>query len=130
MPITFRADPSTQEFLDFAARGEFLLYRDPESRSVHGPHVTHSPATPDLPLVAFAASGRATLVSYTIVPGKPSPNDPAPRSVVAIGELEEGPWWWAEIEGADPEDMKIGAPLRIAFREINDGQHVPVFAPA
>ncbi|WP_310962508.1 Zn-ribbon domain-containing OB-fold protein [Nocardioides terrisoli] len=130
MSITFRADPATQEFVDLAGRGEFLLHRDPSTGRVYGPQDTRTEHTPAEAMLPFAASGRATVVSFTFVHGRPDANGVTPRSVVAIGELDEGPWWWAEVEDADPDEVKTGSALRIAFRELNDGQHVPVFTLA
>lgn len=126
----FQSDSSTAEFIEFAGRGEFLLRRSTLTGAVYGPQVTSTEDTPAVSMESVVAGGHATVVSYTIVYGRPGPDGVAPRTVLAIGELEEGPWWWAEVEGADPETIAIGASLRIGFRDIDDGQRVPVFVAA
>ena len=52
--------------------------------------------------------------------------------MLAIAELAEGPWWWSQIvEVADPDELGIGDPLRIAYRRPGpDSETVPVFVPA
>jgi hypothetical protein len=46
---------------------------------------------------------------------------------VAIGELEEGPWWWAQVAGAEPEDMTEGQALTIDFQHAGPEELLPVF---
>ena len=74
------------------------------------------------------ASGRAHLVSWTVVPGRAAGEDPPPApSILAIGELEEGPWWWTKLIGADPDSLDGGVALRIGFERGEGSEAVPVF---
>jgi hypothetical protein len=43
-----------------------------------------------------------------------------------IAELDEGPWWWSQLDGADPARLTVGTLLVIAFRD-GGGERVPVF---
>jgi uncharacterized protein len=43
-----------------------------------------------------------------------------------IAELDEGPWWWSRLEGADPAGLTVGTRLTIGFRSGGE-EHVPVF---
>ena len=68
------------------------------------------------------------------------------RTVLVIGELDEGPWWWGQLAGpgagdggpdgevpADPGELGLtaGRPLRIEFRRADgDYEAVPVFVLA
>jgi uncharacterized OB-fold protein len=70
-------------------------------------------------------------VSWTVVWGRPSGDAEPERTILAIGELDEGPWWWSQLVGADPAKLAVDQRLRIEFRRA-DGEHeaVPVFAVA
>jgi len=48
--------------------------------------------------------------------------------VLGVAQLEEGPWWWSQVNGADPHSLYEGAPLKIEFEKTGDeGEYVPVF---
>jgi hypothetical protein len=122
----FTRDDDTAEFLDAAARGEFLV-----RRCDHG-HISE-PATescttcPSRALHWIAASGRARLVSWAVTysPGADGAQRP---HVLAVGELEEGPWWWSCIPGADPEALSVNDALVVGFETPADTEEsLPVF---
>jgi hypothetical protein len=54
--------------------------------------------------------------------------------VVAIVELEEGVRMTSSVEGVDPEKVRCGMPVAVAFREEQRGEDdvvsIPVFRPA
>jgi hypothetical protein len=45
----------------------------------------------------------------------------------AIGELEEGVWWWSAVVGAEPAALADGLPLRIEYQRVEGYEAVPVF---
>ncbi|WP_067662538.1 Zn-ribbon domain-containing OB-fold protein [Nocardia miyunensis] len=49
--------------------------------------------------------------------------------IAAVVELDEGPRVVTNIEGIDPADVRIGMPVRAAFREIVDPTYAVVFTP-
>jgi uncharacterized OB-fold protein len=54
--------------------------------------------------------------------------------VVGIVQLDEGPWWWAQLVGVDPDELRAGQRLRVEFQrpdsENNAGHEaVAVFRP-
>jgi uncharacterized protein len=70
-------------------------------------------------------------VSWTVVwqraTGETEPN----RTVLIIGELDEGPWWWSQLVGADPASLAVGRRLRVEFRRAAaEHEPVPVFGLA
>jgi uncharacterized OB-fold protein len=74
------------------------------------------------------ASGHATLVTWTVTHTKPDASGETHRTILAIAELAEGPWWWSQIIDADPADLHPGIPLRITFqRPAPHHEAVPVF---
>jgi hypothetical protein len=48
-------------------------------------------------------------------------------TVLAIAELEEGPWWWSQIADADPEALDVNMALHIEFDRSGDSESVPIF---
>jgi uncharacterized OB-fold protein len=50
-----------------------------------------------------------------------------PPTVLAIAELEEGPWWWSQIADADPEALDVDTALQIDFDRSGDSEFVPIF---
>ena len=65
---------------------------------------------------------------------RPSAGEPAQRTILVIGELDEGPWWWTQLAGDPPPDadaLAAGDRLRIEFRRADAGHEaVPVFVLA
>jgi uncharacterized protein len=123
-------DAVTAEFFDGAAAGQFLLRGCPAGHfSEPSSAACTTCASTDLRWTA--AAGGATLVSWAVVweraTGAAEPN----RTVLVIGEFDEGPWWWSQLVDADPASLAVGQRLRVDFRRA-DALHeaVPVFAPA
>ena len=76
------------------------------------------------------ASGRAKLLSFTIVrrPVSPAFADQVPY-VVALVTLEEGPQMMTNIVGCAPEDVTIGMPLEVTFEDWSQTISIPKFRP-
>ena len=125
-------DESTEEFFDGTASGVYLLRRCLPHDHASKPQATQCAVCGSPDLRWEPASGRAKLASWTLVPGRPAEaGAPSPDpSIVAIGELEEGPWIWAQLCGADPSDLSEGMALRIAFERPPGSEAIPVLTPA
>jgi uncharacterized protein len=123
-------DDATAEFFDGAAAGQFLLRRCPAGHFSEPPAMACTTcASAELGWVP--AGGGATLVSWTVVWERPSGDTEPERTVLVIGELDEGPWWWSRLVGADPAILAAGQRLRIEFRRAAETHEtVPVFALA
>jgi len=77
----------------------------------------------------FAASGRGTSHSFTLVrvPRNPAFKDEVPICYADI-VLEEGVLMQSRIMGTEVEGVKIGAPVRVIFKETHDPEiKLPVF---
>lgn len=87
------------------------------------------PACLSRDLAPEAASGRATLHTFTVnhQPWYPGFDPPY---VVAIVELPEQPGLrlTTNIVNCDPEDVRIGMPLRVVFEQ-HDDVWLPMFEP-
>jgi uncharacterized protein len=118
-------DLATAEFFDAAAAGQFLLRRCP-SGHYSEPATTQCTTCAATDLGWAAAGGGARLISWAVTPGKPQADAEAAPTILVIAELDEGPWWWSQLEGGDPAGLAVGTRLVIAFRPAGD-EHVPVF---
>ena len=120
-------DAATAEFFDGTAAGRLLL------RCCRAGHFSEPPAEQcttcgSTDLAWAAAEGGATLVSWTVVWGRPSGDSEPERTVLVIAELDEGPWWWSQLVGADPAGLAVGQRLRVEFRRATEeDEAVPVF---
>lgn len=76
-----------------------------------------------------AASGRATLVSWSVVRRAPSEAFAAEVPyTVALVRLAEGPQMMTRIVDAEASDLREGLPVRMRFAAVG-GRDLPVFAP-
>lgn len=124
-------DPDTQEFWDAARDGRLLIKR---CGACGQPHFYPRPFCPHCWSEDVAweeASGRATLHTWSVV----RVNDLPPWGervpyVAAIVDLEEGPRMETNVVDCAFEDLEIGMPLEVGFREETEDVTVPVFRPA
>jgi uncharacterized protein len=123
-------DEATAAFFDGAAAGRFLLRRCP-AEHFSEPSAQQCTTCARTELTWAPAAGGATLVSWTVVWSRPSGDAEPERTVLVIAELDEGPWWWSRLAGADPARLHVGQRLRVEFRRAADEHEaVPVFVPA
>ena len=119
-----RRDGATAEFFDGTARGEFLLVKDTLTGEVLAPQFD---ATVDQErYVRIPAAGTGTIVSWAVVHQRETDGSVS-RNPVAIVELDEGPWWWSSVTGADPDDDLLGRRVQVAFETVGDGEAIPYF---
>jgi len=107
-------DEQTAAFFDGTAAGQLLLRRCAAGHFSEPP-VTQCTTCGRLDLEWTAASGGARLVSWAVSWS----GDVA--TVLVIAELDEGPWWWSQLTGADPGALTVGARLRLAFARPDAG---------
>lgn len=121
--------PETRPFWDGTAAGELRLQR---CTSCGHAYFYPRPVCPSCGSTAvewFAASGLASLCSYTIN-YRPPASFGEPYAI-AVVELAEGPRMMANIVGIanTPENLVLDMPLRVVFEERGDIS-LPQFAPA
>lgn len=76
-------------------------------------------------------SGRGTVYSYYVAhrPAHPAFQDRVPY-VVALVDLEEGPRMLTNIVDCPPEQVRIGMPVEVVFRDVTEEISLPCFRPA
>ncbi|HET8604218.1 MAG TPA: bifunctional MaoC family dehydratase N-terminal/OB-fold nucleic acid binding domain-containing protein [Marmoricola sp.] len=77
----------------------------------------------------LVASGRGTVFSYVVHRHPPIPGYDLPIPI-ALVDLEEGVRVVATVEGVAPEELRIGMPVEVDFRRIDDELTLPVWRRA
>lgn len=122
-----RRDGATAEFFDGTARGEFLLRMCADCGELAEPYVLRCPSCESDQLGWTPAAGGATVVSWSVVHHRASDGEARRPTVVAIGQLDESPFWWAEVLDADPDEMSAGQRLHIVFEHVPDHETIPAY---
>ncbi len=122
-------DALTQPFWDAARDGRLLIQRNPVSGKAQWYPRPYCLDDWNVEPEWIEASGKGTLYSFTVIPRSDIEEVPAPY-VLAIVELEEGARMGATLIDVDPEEVKIGMPLEVAFVPLDDEISVPRFRPA
>jgi hypothetical protein len=121
-------DEPTAEFFDGMASGLFLLRRCESCQAISVPQAKQCETCGSTGLGWQPASGGAHVVSWAVAHSKPDRDGTTRTQVLAIAELDEGPWWWSQVTDADPSAIQAGTRLRIVFeRASDDSEYVPVF---
>jgi uncharacterized OB-fold protein len=74
------------------------------------------------------SSGRGTLYSYTVVHRPQQPSFEVPYTVVIV-ELEEGWHMLSNLVDCEADEVEIGMPLEVVYREMSDEITLPLFRP-
>jgi uncharacterized OB-fold protein len=118
----------TRPFWDAAAQGRLMLPRcNACAKHFFRPEVacTHCFAT-DWQWVQ--ASGHGSLYSHSIVHKAPAPGFVVPL-VLAVVELDEGPFMFSNVVGCPHGEVHIGMRLQVQFDEVAPGIHLSRFHP-
>jgi uncharacterized OB-fold protein len=122
-----RRNAQTAEFLDGTSAGVFRLRRCAEGHWSE-PSAQVCTTCGSVDLAWAASSGTGQVVSWTVTHGRPGGDAPPPVAVLAIVQLDEGPWWWTRLEGLDPARLASGLRVRADFERADaDHEAVPVF---
>jgi uncharacterized protein len=121
-------DEQTGAFFDGTAAGQLLLRRCPAGHYSE-PQAAQCSTCGRTDLEWAAAGGGASLVSWAVTRSSET------STVLVIAELDEGPWWWSQLTGADPAGLTVGTRLRLAFARPDGAaegelEAVPVFVLA
>lgn len=116
-------DPTTQAFWDAAADGRFLVRSCRACGRAHWYPRRRCPHCRSDDTAWAEASGTGTIYSFTAVDRN------GERLILAYVSLSEGPTMLTNIVGADVADLAIDQPVRVVFRQSDNGIRVPVFSP-
>ena len=74
------------------------------------------------------ASGRGTVLSFTVQRVQHAPMHPVPY-IYAVVALDEGPVMGTNIVNCPPESVHVGLGVRVTVRPIADQYALPLFEP-
>ena len=122
MPLTSpHITAESAPFWDAANRGQLLLRRCLDTGKAYYYPRDHSPFTGTTNTDWIVASGNATLYSFSYS-GR---DDETYR--IAYVTLDEGPKLLSMVHCDNPQQLRIGQRLRVAFATTPSGQKIPVF---
>ena len=115
----------TKFFFDGVNAHELRIQRRPDGSLQHPP-VPAVWQDKDVPVDYVVASGRGTVFSYVVhhapkVPGRTLP------FVIVLVELEEGVRMLGELRGVDPDQVKVGMPVRATYLDFPEGEGGPAW---
>ncbi|TWG98560.1 hypothetical protein L615_000300000520 [Nocardioides sp. J9] len=117
----------TATFLAGWNEGTFPLRGCIACGTVNEPEAEQCSACSATKFESIDASGMATLVSWTVPHHRNVGGDVEPTGILALAELDEGPWWWAALLADDADALEVGLRLRLRFDEVPGvGQRVVV----
>jgi uncharacterized OB-fold protein len=116
-----RSDERSAPFFAAAARDALAVRRCEGCGGWLGPEAAGCPGCGGTDLGWAEASGQGALVSWAILPDADAPG------VLALVELDEGPWLHSRLDGADPAGLRAGQRVSAAFVHPDEGESYPVF---
>lgn len=124
-------EDETRPFWEASKQGKLLLKSCLDCHEVHYYPRPFCPACWSENVEWVEACGRATLYTHSTVYNNDLPpfGERVPY-IAAVVDLEEGPRMMTEIIDCATEDLVIGMPLEMTFRELTDEVTIAIFRPA
>jgi len=120
-------DDGSAEFFDAAARGQLVIRRCAGCGQLDEPGAQVCSGCGSSELTWAPSAGAGTVVARSVVTERRPEGELAARTVVAIVELDEGPWLYAQVVDVAPDEAAIGQSVRVDFERPDGGEAVPVF---
>jgi len=122
-----RADERSAPFFAAAGRDVLLIKRCPACGHWLAPEATGCTGCGGAQLDWAAASGQGALAAWAV------PHPGPAGAVLALVELDEGPWLHTRLElddGAGADRLRAGLGVTARFVHPAEGESYPVFRPA
>jgi uncharacterized protein len=124
-------EDETRPYWEAAKQGRLLIKRCNACNTVHHYPRPFCPSCWSEDVEWQEASGRGTVYTYSIV----YRNDLAPfdswgEYVPAIVQLEEGPRLMTKLVDCPPDELAVGMPVEVTFRELTNEWAAPDFRPS
>jgi uncharacterized OB-fold protein len=130
MPVgAVQRDAATAEFFAGTERGELLLRHCAACGQFSRPQARSCGQCRSADLSWAPAAGLGTVVSWSVVHGRAVDGEAPPPTMVAIVELDEGPWLHAQLVDVGPGPVSGGQRVTARFERAEGGEAVPVFGP-
>jgi uncharacterized OB-fold protein/acyl dehydratase len=121
--------PDTKFFWDGLAAGELRIQRCRACGALRHPPGPMCPACGSSEAGYLVASGTGVVFSYVVHHHPPVPGKTLPL-VIALVELDEGVRVVGEMPGVQPDEVSVGAPVRLEFLRVDDDLTLPAWLPA
>ena len=118
--------PDTEFFWAGTAVGELRVQRCDACGTVRHPPGPRCPSCGDMTPGYLVAAGTGEVYSYVVHHHPPIPGKKLPI-VIALVQLPEGVRMVGELLGADPDQVRIGLPVRSEFVRIDDELTLPAW---
>ena len=124
-------DPETQGFWDAARERRLLIQRCNACGEAYFYPRPFCPKCWSEDVAWEEASGDATLYTWSVVHVNDLPpfNERVPY-VAAVVELEEGPRVMTNIEGTPHDQLRVGMPVTVDFKPLDDEITIAIFRAA
>ena len=116
----------TEFFWEGTRKGELRVQRCGACGELRHPPGPVCPACHALQPAYDVVAGRGTVYSYVVHRHPPVPGKELPILLVLV-ELEEGVRMVGELLDAQPEDVKIGAAVEVAWNRVDDDLTIPAW---
>jgi uncharacterized OB-fold protein len=122
--------PETRHFWEGTRAGRLMLQRCQACEESYFPPRPFCPRCGSRDVVAYPASGRATLYSY-VISHRPAAGFDGPFAI-AVVTLDEGPRMMTNIVGCPqtPEALQLDMPLEVTYEPLDSDITLPLFRPA
>jgi uncharacterized protein len=124
-----RQDPTALGYWDAAARGELRVARCPACAAYVWFPRSRCPLCTSDGLELVPVSGDGVVYSFTVNRRPAGAYKEAGAVVIAYVELAEGPRVLTNLVGIDPEQVRIGLPVRAVHHVTPDGAGLLRFTP-
>jgi uncharacterized OB-fold protein len=123
--LPLQRDAWSAPFFDAAARGQLLILQCGDCQESSAPQARHCAFCSSADLDWVPSAGRGEIVTWA-VPHRREHGSTEPAYVVAIVQLEEGPWMY--VNGPPDVALRAGQPVSITFAPVDGGESLPVLA--
>ncbi|WP_167659929.1 OB-fold domain-containing protein [Nocardia mangyaensis] len=123
--LQLQRDTWSAPFFDAAARGELVILRCRDCHEWSAPQARRCTYCSSDRVAWAGAAGRGEIVSWT-TPHLRDGESTKPAYVVAMVQLDEGPWIYAQ--GSAGLELCVGQMVTIEFASIDGGESLPVIA--
>jgi uncharacterized OB-fold protein len=130
LPRDVAPDALDDPFWAGCCRKEFLVHRCEVCGRAYWPAsccIEHGAAA----MAWHVASGRGRVHTYTVFhhPYDPAFKDRLPY-VIAVVELDEGPFFHTDIVDCEPDDVYVDLPVEVVYETVDADTVIPRFRPA
>lgn len=121
--LALQRDPWSAPFFDAAARGQLLLLKCDDCQEWSAPQARRCAVCSSERVKWVESAGLGEIVTWAIPHHRVS-GTTAPSYVVAIVQLQEGPW--IHVHGSPELALRAGQPVSVVFSPVVGGEPLPV----